>query len=579
MKKQVLSMVLALVLCLSLVPMTAQAAGEVKIGRYANDAVQNGEFRWHIILKADKTFELVTGDFEGIYTDTGTWTADSSGTITAKTTNGESVTLTGGGSNVLTLWDTPLYYDATYSAVTAPQSTGQTVNPTASTVYVNGAAKAFEAYNIGGNNFFKLRDLAMVLSGSPKQFAVGYDNATAAISLTSGKPYTAVGGELVAGDGKSKTATPTASKIYLNGTELKLTVYNIGGNNFFKLRDLMKAIDVFVGYDSATSNITVDTSKSYVEEGATPTAPTTPAASTVNLIDTMEPYAYTDLGNYVDYVLWYQTAGASSLTLAGEEYKNALMLQESPATTYASFNLDGKYSQISGKVGMSDAGGRYEDDPPVVLNIYGDDKLLQGIEIKMGALPVDLSVNVSGVKALKFEIAPQTLYRATNIGLVELKLHTGNTGVATPTPTPPQKPNAVNLIDTMEPYSYTEQVAFVDRVLWYPSAGASSLTVAGTEYKNALMLQESRSTTYASFNLDSKYLQISGKVGMSDAGGRYEDDPPVVLNIYGDDKLLKGIEIKMGALPVDFSVDVSGVKALKFEIAPQALYRATILLN
>jgi hypothetical protein len=146
------------------------------------------------------------------------------------------------------------------------------------------------------------------------------------------------------------------------------------------------------------------------------------AKGTVNMIDTMKPYAYTDLGNYIDYVLLYPTAGAASLTVAGEEYKNALMLQESPAITYASFNLGGNYWYLSGKVGMSDAGGRYKDDPPVVLNIYGDDMLLKGIEIKMGALPVDLSVDVSGVRALRFELAPQALYRATKIGLVDLNL-------------------------------------------------------------------------------------------------------------------------------------------------------------
>jgi len=60
-----------------------------------------------------------------------------------------------------------------------------TAAPTASTVYLNDAVNAFEAYNIGGNNYFKLRDLAYVLNGTAKQFEVGYDNATKAITLIS----------------------------------------------------------------------------------------------------------------------------------------------------------------------------------------------------------------------------------------------------------------------------------------------------------------------------------------------------------------------------------------------------------
>jgi hypothetical protein len=155
------------------------------------------------------------------------------------------------------------------TAATAPTPTtptAPTVNPTPSTVYVNGAAKAFEAYNIGGNNFFKLRDLAMTLNGTAKQFEVGYDNATRAITLTTGQPYTPAGGELVPGDGTAKAAVSTPSKLYLNGTELNLTAYNISGNNFFKLRDLMQAIDVYVDYDDATRAITLDTGRGYVEE-------------------------------------------------------------------------------------------------------------------------------------------------------------------------------------------------------------------------------------------------------------------------------------------------------------------------
>jgi hypothetical protein len=150
-------------------------------------------------------------------------------------------------------------FGATESAATAA--------PSASTVYVNGVPKAFEAYNIGGNNYFKLRDLAYVLSGTEKQFSVDYDNATKAITLTSGQPYVAVGGEMAKGDGKTKTATRTSSKVYFNGKELNLTVYNIGGNNSFKLRDLMQVLDVYVGYDNATKAITLDTRKKYEPEG------------------------------------------------------------------------------------------------------------------------------------------------------------------------------------------------------------------------------------------------------------------------------------------------------------------------
>ena len=142
-----------------------------------------------------------------------------------------------------------------------------TVNPTPSTVYVNGVVTAFEAYNIEGNNYFKLRDLAYALNGTNKQFSVGYDNATRAITLTSGQPYTEDGGEMAQGDGSAKSATlNTTINISKDGVPVEITAYLIDGNNFMRLRDVMELLDVGVGYDNTTRNITIDTSLPYTED-------------------------------------------------------------------------------------------------------------------------------------------------------------------------------------------------------------------------------------------------------------------------------------------------------------------------
>ncbi|WP_176220607.1 WG repeat-containing protein [Cohnella massiliensis] len=139
--------------------------------------------------------------------------------------------------------------------------------PTASKVLINGKEVSFEAYNIGGNNYFKLRDLAAALNGSKKSFEVKWDGAKNAISLESGKVYTPVGGELqVSGKSTAQTATATDSKIYLDGKEVQLTAYNIGGNNYFKLRDIGKLFDFGVTWNGKANTIEVDTSASYKDE-------------------------------------------------------------------------------------------------------------------------------------------------------------------------------------------------------------------------------------------------------------------------------------------------------------------------
>lgn len=144
----------------------------------------------------------------------------------------------------------------------ANNATNITVSSTASSVLVDGEDVAFDAYNIGGNNYFKLRDLAYVLNGTEKQFEVGFDSAKNAIMLTSGEEYTPVGGEMSGGN-NSNTVTPATAQIYLDGREIKLTAYNIGGSNYFKLRDLGEAVNFGVSYDNVKKMIIIDSSKNY----------------------------------------------------------------------------------------------------------------------------------------------------------------------------------------------------------------------------------------------------------------------------------------------------------------------------
>ncbi len=151
-----------------------------------------------------------------------------------------------------------------------PQTQPQNMaKPTAATVLVDGKAVDFEAYNIEGNNYFKLRDLAMALNGSEKNFAVGYDQGKNAINLLSRSAYTPVGGELTRGSSKDnpngKTYKATNSVLYLDGLSIKMTAYNIENNNYFKLRDMGKCINFGVGYDNNTKTITIDTKAEYAE--------------------------------------------------------------------------------------------------------------------------------------------------------------------------------------------------------------------------------------------------------------------------------------------------------------------------
>jgi hypothetical protein len=123
---------------------------------------------------------------------------------------------------------------------------------------VNGELKETEIYNIDGTNFFKLRDLAALLNGTPYQFNVDYDKAANAIVVKTKTPYTtANGGELKTGVDNSSKAVRSAQSLLIDGKAVDLEAYNIGGTNFFGLRALEPYIGYTVGYDSATNTATI----------------------------------------------------------------------------------------------------------------------------------------------------------------------------------------------------------------------------------------------------------------------------------------------------------------------------------
>lgn len=162
-------------------------------------------------------------------------------------------------------WTTPTWngFITKSYQLTPTQPAMVTAVPTSSTVYVNGTAVAFDAYNINNNNYFKLRDLAFVLSGSTAQFDVVWNGTANSIQLTHGRPYTPVGGEMSPRSTSNKIGVPTSSALYLDGGQINFTAYNIDNNNYFKLRDIGQALNFSVEWNGAQNSIEINTSLPY----------------------------------------------------------------------------------------------------------------------------------------------------------------------------------------------------------------------------------------------------------------------------------------------------------------------------
>ena len=180
----------------------------------------------------------------------------------------------------------PRHYIPMYTGEEGSVLTSDSVlaSPTDSELIVEKSSWAMNAYNIGGNNYFKLRDLAFAFTfeGTDRPFDVTWDGEKNAINIITNCEYTAVGGEcggynLQTGElpppkeysdikEPQRVAVPTTSEIYIDGNKANLTAYHIGGNNYFKLRDLAQALNFQVNWDAENNMIFVSTYGSYQPE-------------------------------------------------------------------------------------------------------------------------------------------------------------------------------------------------------------------------------------------------------------------------------------------------------------------------
>ena len=137
-------------------------------------------------------------------------------------------------------------------------NSAETISKT-QTIVVDGQRYDILACNIKDNNYFKIRDIAKIFSGTAKTFEVEWDEGAACINMKGSFEYTSVGGELSHGDGSQKTAVESDAMLTYDGLVINATCYNIDGNNYFKLRDVTDALDCRTTWNEWTQQIEIST--------------------------------------------------------------------------------------------------------------------------------------------------------------------------------------------------------------------------------------------------------------------------------------------------------------------------------
>ena len=132
--------------------------------------------------------------------------------------------------------------------------------PSLAKVHVDGEKIDFEAYNIDGYTYFKLRDIAQSLNGSDKQFEILWNSTLQAITILPDSKYTSTGTELVLTRSSDMQAYIKVSpNILINDQRINLSAYRINDYTYFKLRDLGDVINFDVNWNQVEQRIEIST--------------------------------------------------------------------------------------------------------------------------------------------------------------------------------------------------------------------------------------------------------------------------------------------------------------------------------
>lgn len=143
---------------------------------------------------------------------------------------------------------------ASYDMVNSISATRSIAN-----MLVNGERVAVTGYTVNDSNYFKVRDIAMLLRNTPSKFNVSWDGNLNAIMIDTHSDYIAIGGELSSEIEQDMNVVENNTPIYVDGHRTAITAYNINGSSYFKIRDIADATGFEIQWDGNSQTINLIT--------------------------------------------------------------------------------------------------------------------------------------------------------------------------------------------------------------------------------------------------------------------------------------------------------------------------------
>ena len=134
---------------------------------------------------------------------------------------------------------------------------GKTASASRQRILVDGSGVEAQAYAVGGYNYFRLQDLAAMLSETEARFSLHFDENAKTVAATTGAAYTPAGDELTLGEDGAVTCVESDWKLLVDGAEIPVESYEIGGSLYFRLRTAASALGFCVDYDEKEDSVVI----------------------------------------------------------------------------------------------------------------------------------------------------------------------------------------------------------------------------------------------------------------------------------------------------------------------------------
>ena len=133
----------------------------------------------------------------------------------------------------------------------------ETAEPTTVKVSLNGQKTELQAYSIGDENYVRVRDAALLLSGCEWDYSVGWSEERQQVELSSRQQYAANGTENKALAAGKRTVQSVIEPTIVDGQSHMIAAFNIDDYNYYRLRSLASVCGFDVDWDEATQTVNI----------------------------------------------------------------------------------------------------------------------------------------------------------------------------------------------------------------------------------------------------------------------------------------------------------------------------------